>query len=117
MIGARFNGPIKQINYFPQNALLTNQPSGTWYAMEEEWANTLPKPATPTTPAVPGRTVKVDIRPHFPTNTAKKPNWFEVTYDYNKMPQTVPTTPQPIVNTLPVPTNVVGSPIFIIPNP
>ena len=63
--------------------------------MEQEWANILPKPATLTTPAVPGQTVTVDIKPHFPTNTGKKPDRFDVDFTYGTTAQPQKQIPNP----------------------
>ena len=104
MIGARFDGPVEQINYFPQRHSV-NGPGGDWYKMEQnEW-----KVQTNN-----GVVVEVIIKPHFPSTTAKKPDWFEVTYEYNNVQQQVSIL---ITNPAPIPTAPIGSITFIIANP
>ena len=73
MIGAQFNGPVEQINYFPQlfsqNNIFGNPRE--WTNMETEWRNQLNA----------GVTVKVDIKPQF-TGNSKRPDGFKVKQKY-----------------------------------
>ena len=81
MVGARFNGPVEQINYFPQNAGL-NQ--GAWKSMEDEWAAI--SQGTNTTLGVPP--IRVEIYPFFEDAARPlRPSRFEVKSWYNNVEQ------------------------------
>ncbi len=85
MIGAIFNGPVEQINYFPQPHSI-NGSGGEWYKMEQnEW-----KVQTNN-----GVSVQVTIRPQFQGNS-KRPTGFIVTETIGtNAPFTRPTIPNP----------------------
>ena len=93
MIAAQFNGPVEQINYFPQLASQNSFTGGVnagWYKMEGRWRTNI------------ASTVKVEITPVFATDTSKRPDSFKVKYWYGGIAQTDPNNATPD--------------IFIIPN-
>lgn len=102
MIGSRFDGPVEQINYFPQE--LTSNRYEDWKKMENNWWATV-KP-NQTLPAV-AQTVIVDIKPQF-SGSSKRPNEFHVQYSYAG-------TPQRTLSNAVAP-NTPNSLTFIIPN-
>ncbi len=97
MIGARFHGPVEQINYFPQNALSNR--IGTWKTMENEWARV--RNGTQQAPIGTQRfTSPVEVRviitptftagtpPNKPNEPWRRPEVFFVRYFYGNTEQT-----------------------------
>ncbi len=85
MIAAQFDGPVEQINYFPQdpnqNSFFGNPKE--WFNMEMEWKRTL---SPPQNSGIAPQSVSVDIRPQFQGNS-KRPTEFVVDFWYNNIKQ------------------------------
>lgn len=73
LLAARFGGAGEQINLVPMSKTI-NQSGGSWYQMEQQWANALAQPG--------GKVENIKIKIlDFDTNG--RPGRFEVTCDIN----------------------------------
>ncbi|WP_052732762.1 DNA/RNA non-specific endonuclease [Hymenobacter terrenus] len=75
LLAAMFNGPGEQINYVPMDMDLNQAGPNTWYAMEQEWKNTLRGGNPP-----PPRPQKVDVEINIVYAASKRPVGFEANF-------------------------------------
>lgn len=80
MIGARFNGPVEQLNYFPQNTVSNRY--GDWKSMEDEWQAVLQRRTTTINGTTVSPPIQVEINPTF-IGSSGRPINFDVIYYYN----------------------------------
>ena len=90
MIGAQFNGPVEQINYFAQNS--ADSRYGIWKLMENEWKRVAEGTQTPINGVVVISPVRVEITPNF-SGSSKRPFEFDVIYSYNGIEETLNNNP------------------------